>query len=347
MVVGARSAVFAPVPDLGLIVVDEEHEAPTSRRRARATTRRDVAVMRGEARGRAGGARLGHAVARVVRERAARASTSCLALPARIGAAGPAAGRGRGPARRCCRPAAIPILTPPLREALAQRLARERAGAAAAEPPRLRHEPALPRVRAAGRRAPTARCSLTLHQRRARRRCATTAATRRARPRACASCKGEYLRLTGYGTEKVVEAVQAALPDGARGAPRPRPAPRAAARSQKRAGRVRGGGDRHPGGHADDRQGPRLPARDAGGRGRRRRGPGPARLPRRRAHVPAAHPGRGPRRAAPTCRARSSCRATCPTTTRCAWPAPRTTRPSSSARWSSAAPWPTRRRRRW
>jgi primosomal protein N' (replication factor Y) len=33
-----------------------------------------------------------------------------------------------------------------------------------------------------------------------------------ATPRACGSCKGEYLRLTGYGTEKVLEAVRAALP---------------------------------------------------------------------------------------------------------------------------------------
>src|SRR5262249_62279012 len=33
-----------------------------------------------------------------------------------------------------------------------------------------------------------------------------------ATPRACGSCKGEYLRLTGYGTEKVLEAVKAALP---------------------------------------------------------------------------------------------------------------------------------------
>ncbi|HEX6736714.1 MAG TPA: primosomal protein N', partial [Vicinamibacteria bacterium] len=31
-------------------------------------------------------------------------------------------------------------------------------------------------------------------------------------PRACPSCRGEYLRLRGFGTEKVVEAVRAALP---------------------------------------------------------------------------------------------------------------------------------------
>ncbi len=31
-------------------------------------------------------------------------------------------------------------------------------------------------------------------------------------PRACTGCRGEYLRLTGYGTEKVVEALREALP---------------------------------------------------------------------------------------------------------------------------------------
>jgi primosomal protein N' (replication factor Y) len=51
VVVGARSAIFAPVPNLGIVVVDEEHESSYKQDTAPRYHARDVAVKRGQVEG--------------------------------------------------------------------------------------------------------------------------------------------------------------------------------------------------------------------------------------------------------------------------------------------------------
>ena len=117
VVVGSRGAVFAPQPDLGLIVLDEEHEWTYKQHDAVPRYHaRDVAIKLGELTGAA--VVLGSATpALETRYRATRGALRPLLLPTRVSAGGPR--RGRRPAPAAMAPVQVVDMRRELREGYA------------------------------------------------------------------------------------------------------------------------------------------------------------------------------------------------------------------------------------
>ncbi|MGE0454162.1 MAG: primosomal protein N' [Vicinamibacteria bacterium] len=208
VVVGARSAVFAPVAELGLVVVDEEHDGSYKQDESPRYHARDVAVMRAKLEGAL--ALLGSATPSLESYANARKGKYALVrLPERIGA------RGLPKVeivdrRESLRAGTSPILTPLLLQALEARLARGEQSLLLLN--RRGYATSL-LCRECGGEASCPNCSvaLTLHEAGRVALCHYCGYRAKA-PAACSNCRGEYLKLAGHGTEKVVEAVKAALP---------------------------------------------------------------------------------------------------------------------------------------
>jgi primosomal protein N' (replication factor Y) len=208
VVVGARSAVFAPVANVGLIIVDEEHEAAYKQEESPRYHGRDVAVMRAKLEGAT--VLLGSATPSLESyTNALRGKYTLLVLPERIGAR-PLPSVDVVDRREVLRSGADPILTPPLREELEARLAR---GEQSLLLLNRRGWATSLLCRECGREATCPNCSvsLVLHHGGRQAQCHYCGHQQGA-PAACLFCGGAYLRLRGYGTEKVVEAVKEALP---------------------------------------------------------------------------------------------------------------------------------------
>jgi primosomal protein N' (replication factor Y) len=210
IVVGTRSAVFAPVPDLGLIVVDEEHDTSYKQEESPRYHGRDVAIVRAkqanafvvlgsatpslETYQHALAGRYRHLVLeRRVLDRPL-AAVSTVDMREVYATEGPDV-----------------ILSEPLRVALHQRLdANEqslillnRRGYAAA---------IFCRQCAATLECPNCSVTLTIHRASSRARCHYCDYEARV-PAQCIKCSGEYLEYRGFGTERIESEVRTLWPD--------------------------------------------------------------------------------------------------------------------------------------
>ncbi len=206
--VGVRSAVFAPVQDLGIVVVDEEHDPSFKQDDGPGYHARDLAVVRAREEGSV--CVLGSATPSLeTLENARTGKYERIELPRRID------DRPLPEVRivdlsRIRKGAPLPgLLSPALQEALA---ATVRAGRQAILFLNRRGFQTLVLCRDCGREERCANCSvsLTLHARRGVLLCHYCGATERMSPR-CPSCGGERAGV-GAGTEQVEAAVREIVP---------------------------------------------------------------------------------------------------------------------------------------
>jgi primosomal protein N' (replication factor Y) (superfamily II helicase) len=212
VVVGTRSAVFAPIEALGLVVVDEEHDTSYKQDESPRYHGRDVAIVRGQQAGAL--VVLGSATPSLETfQHATTGRYALVSLQRRVLDRPLASVRVVDMREVFAAEGPEAVLSPPLRAALAARLADgeqsvvllNRRGYAAAY---------FCRACAASLECPHCSITLTVH-RAARRAECHYCDYGRPLPPACPACGGEFLDYRGVGTERIEAEVQAAVP-GAR-----------------------------------------------------------------------------------------------------------------------------------
>jgi len=212
VLVGARSALFLPFPDLGLIIVDEEHETAFKQEEGVIYHARDMAVVR---------ARLEHAACVLVSATPSLESVTNaeagryqrLGLPQRHG--GASLPDIRALDLRVTPPERGRFLAPPLVAAIRETLAR---GEQAMLFLNRRGYAPLTLCRTCGHRMQCPNCTAWLVEHRAQRRllchhCGHTAAT----PPACPQCGAEHALVPiGPGVERIQEEVAELFPEARR-----------------------------------------------------------------------------------------------------------------------------------
>jgi primosomal protein N' (replication factor Y) len=210
VVVGTRSAVFAPIQSLGLIIVDEEHDGSYKQEESPRYNGRDVAVMRARQAGALvvlgsatpsmesyQNALTGRYTLVTLHKRVLDrplAAVQIVDMRAEYAAAGPDV-----------------VLSAALVEALRARLV-EREQAIVLLNRRGFATAVFCRQCAATLECPNCSITLTVHRAAKRARCHYCNYSMRL-PKVCANCAGPYLEQTGFGTERIEAEIQATLPE--------------------------------------------------------------------------------------------------------------------------------------
>ena len=314
--VGPRSAVFAPVADLGLIVIDEEHDASYKHEGdPRYDARRVAARARADG-GRAAAGRLGDAAARELAGDAPAAADRARRRPAAAARADPR--HARRPASAAPRDAAWRWPRPRKSIVLLNR----------------RGWSNFLTCRSCGKAWECPQCDVALVLHRAGDFLACHhCGHREPVPQRCDACGSLSVARHGAGTERIEHELREALDVPVFRLDADTAGAKDAVGELLRA--LRRGARRAAARDPDGGQGPRLPRRHARRRARRRLDAALPRLPRRGADLRADRPARRARRAAGRGAATCSCRPALPTRPR-SWP-PRTTTPRASSPASSAA----------
>ena len=209
VVVGARSAVFAPLPDLRLVVVDEEHEPSFKQSETPLYHGRDVAVMRAKILGAA--CVLGSATPSLETWANAQAGRYTLdRLPSRVDDRSLPAFRIVDMRREALHAKGVPLLSRELVDGLRDRLAKGEQAILFLN--RRGHSRALV-CPSCGVSAPCPHCSvpLTLHRTDQTVRC-HLCDHRAPAPQACPACRSPDIRWKGHGTQRAEEVVAQLFP---------------------------------------------------------------------------------------------------------------------------------------
>jgi len=211
IVIGARSAVFAPVDPLGLIVVDEEHENSYKQEESPRYHARDVAIMRGQMEGAT--VVLGSATPSMESfHNCHKGKYTLLELPERADDKKMPVVRVVDMRQSLRKGRGIPIFSPQLKEAIAQRIERKeqtilflnrRGYSTALQCPRCGYVAGCPNCSVA----------LTYHRPDQKLRCHICNHAETA-PLACPNdqCRNPEIRYSGLGTQKVEETLKKIFP---------------------------------------------------------------------------------------------------------------------------------------